>query len=144
MNWAFFRSRQFIIGTLAVIVLAAAITITVVLVTKHSPYMTIRALDGTDSAQRTVSDYNGSQLYLYNNGTFIFKIVYNDQPEFMGQGIYTKDGKTYIFTYRDMYRVFNNAYQQDTSNRYLSFTYNVVKSRIEISTPDLFMYYYFK
>ena len=141
MNWAFIRTRQFIIGVIVVAVLAAAITVTVVFVTKP-PYMTVRALAGNDIEQRRASDYRTSQLFLNKNGTFIFKVVYKDSPEFLGQGYYKKVGKTYEFTYMNMYRLVDNVLKQDTTNYHATITYKIVKSRIEIETPNHQMYYF--
>ena len=56
--------------------------------------------------QRKVSDYSGSTLHLYNKtNTFLVHIKYLGKNEFMGMGTYTKKGKTYTFTYIDVYRI---------------------------------------
>ena len=142
MRW-FFRSKWFIGSVIVAIILVISI-ISIILFTNKPAFLTVRAIGGSDSEQRMVSDYKGSQLFLNKNGTFIFKIVYNDSPEFMGQGTYTKSGKTYTFKYNDMYRDINGQYEQDNSYINKTFTYKVVKSRIVLTTPDESLEYYFK
>jgi len=148
---AFFRNKWTIIGISAVLI--AAIVTTTVLLTLPKEYMTIRALDTGNEISRRPEDWRKSRLFLHENGTFSFTIIYTaggnqqDLPIFMGIGTFKKNKNSYTFTFVDMYRRDTiggvTKFARDEEHMNWRTTYRITKQGyIEIQCPGHRSYYF--
>jgi len=147
---SFLRNRWTIAG-IVVILVAAAVTTSVLVFTSRD-YMTIRALDPNDITQHRVRDYRNSKLWLHDNGTFAIQIILTqndeDTPILIGIGTFSRSGRTYTFTYTDLFRRItiggNTVFRRDevTLLERPTFTFRRSNRRLEFRCPNYRSYFF--